>query len=38
MRMKMQLLVKKSAQNDSIKGELEGRPNVTLDGTPKISL
>ena len=38
MRMKMQLLVKKSAQNDRIKGELEEALYVAFEGAPKISL
>ena len=32
------LLMQKSPQNDSIKGELEEALNVALEGAPKISL
>ena len=38
MRMEMHLLVQKSTQNDSIKGEFEEALYVALEGASKISL
>ena len=38
MRLVMYLLVRKTAQNVSIKGELEVTLYVALEGAPKISL
>ena len=35
--MVVQLLVKKSAQNDSIKGELQEALYVALEGAPKVT-